>query len=152
MNERVHLIVDNRLWQDASGIRLVAGEVTKCPENPLFGGDKQWELRMDNMYPNVVYDDDEGIFRCWYSPFKIWSHKSRKPDREVIVCYAQSRDGLTWTKPENNIVIEGPPIPDGPSTGPWTILTGDKPNVLTTHPFAVGDPDRFGESSSPKYD
>ena len=118
MNEKVYLLLDNRLWEHHSDIQLVTGELKKDSENPLFGADKPWEFRLDNMYANVVYDDDKGIFRCWYSPFESWSCKSQESNREVIVCYAQSRDGLNWTKPENNIVIEGPPIPDGPSTGP----------------------------------
>lgn len=129
MNERVYLLLDNRLWERDSDIQLVAGVLKKDSDNPLFGADKPWEFRLDNMYPNVVYDDDKGIFRCWYSSFESWSCTSQEPNREVIVCYAQSSDGLNSQKPnlgliplpsreENNIVIKGPRIPNGASTGP----------------------------------
>ena len=41
----------------------------KDPRNPLFGEDKPWEQRFDNLYPNVMYDREEGLYKCWYSPF-----------------------------------------------------------------------------------
>ena len=32
--------------------------------NPLFTQDQPWEIRIDNGYPNVLYDPEERIFRC----------------------------------------------------------------------------------------
>ena len=33
--------------------------------NPLFVHDKPWEIRIDNGYPNVLFDKEEQIFRCY---------------------------------------------------------------------------------------
>jgi hypothetical protein len=50
------------------GVGMVIGTVEKHAKNPLFVQDKPWEPRLDNGYPNVVYDptDPQGAYRCWY--------------------------------------------------------------------------------------
>ena len=75
-----------------------------------------------NVYANVIYDTEENIYKCWYSPFIIDErttstlpekrnpydapdHMSIEPDhREMGVCYATSKDGLIWDKPELGLV------------------------------------------------
>ena len=47
------------------------GVVEKDRRNPLFAEDKPWEVRYDNLYANVMFDRDEKIYKCWYSPFII---------------------------------------------------------------------------------
>jgi hypothetical protein len=37
----------------------------------LFGEEKPWEARFDNLYANVLREPHTGLYRCWYSPF-IW--------------------------------------------------------------------------------
>ena len=37
--------------------------------NPLFTQDQPWEIRIDNGYPNVLYDPEKRIFRCYYTLF-----------------------------------------------------------------------------------
>lgn len=126
------LLLDNRVVEHSNNVELVLGTVAKHPANPLFGEDRPWEHRFDNLYANVLYDEEDGVFKCWYSPF-IVDHTSlgmaiderytRKykapPDREMGICYAVSDDGITWTKPEvglvdydgsttNNILWRGP--------------------------------------------
>ncbi len=124
----VYLLIDKRVWQHASGIWLVPGRVEKDPANPLLQADKPWEFRLDNMYANVIYEEDKSKFACWYSPFRTWTPPKEPENREVIVCYAESTNGIDWDKPElglldfegnrnNNIVMMGPYIPNGPSTG-----------------------------------
>ncbi len=129
-----HLLLDSRVVEKADGVRLTIGKVTKEPRNPLFKEDKPWEPRFDNLYANVIYDEDERVYKCWYSPFIIDLRTTSVPrdkrkglnyikvkpnDREMGVCYATSKDGLVWDKPElgivafkgnakNNIVYRGP--------------------------------------------
>ncbi len=128
-----YLLLDDRIIGHVIGGRLALGSVQKHPTNPLFGEDKPWEVRFDNLYPNVLLDVD-GLYKCWYSPFIIdertsltpaemrgkVSYIDAKPNaREMGVCYAMSKDGLHWEKPElgvvefagsrqNNIVFRGP--------------------------------------------
>jgi hypothetical protein len=110
------LFLDSRLIAKAEGVRLVLGTVTKDPHNPLFGQDKPWEVRFDNLYPNVLYDAEDNIYKCWYTPYLIDPRTSGTPrelrpyrryvesDVELGVCYARSRDGIVWEKPELGLV------------------------------------------------
>ena len=116
-----YLLLDSRNIESTDNARLALGTVTKHPANPLFGEDKPWERRFDNLYANVLYDEAAGLYKCWYSPF-IVDHSAQglslaqrnhtpyrpPPNREMGVCYAVSRDGLQWEKPELNLVeLEG---------------------------------------------
>lgn len=126
-----HLFLDSRIVESRKDLTLRVGTVAKDPANPLFAEDKPWEVRYDNVYANVIHDEKAGIFRCWYSPFIVdpavsetprseWATKPYQPRRrEMGVCYAESKDGLRWTKPElglvdfegskqNNLVMRGP--------------------------------------------
>ena len=126
-----HLLLDNRVVSKVVDARLVLGTVKKHLDNPLFPEDKPWEKRFDNLYANVLYDDEEQLYKCWYSPFIIdystlgMSMEQRRTidyraprNREMAICYATSKDGLTWDKPDlgfvkyrgstaNNIVWRG---------------------------------------------
>lgn len=126
------LLLDDRLIERVENARLTVGTVRKHPANPLFREDRPWEVRYDNLYPNVIYDPVQRLYRCWYSPFIIDESVSTTPreqyatvnyapkmKREMGVCYATSRDGLVWEKPElglvefngskaNNLVMRGP--------------------------------------------
>ncbi len=118
---RTHfLLLDSRIIEKVENAKLTVGTVEKYKANPLFGEDKPWEKRFDNLYGNVIYDKEERIYKCWYSPFIIdqsakgMSLEDRDnnayeaPDnREMGICYATSKDGISWKKPELGIVQYG---------------------------------------------
>lgn len=126
-----YLFLDSRVVERVEHAALRVDTVRKDSRNPLFGEDKPWEARFDNLYANVLREPATGMYRCWYSPFivdeaaratprdqrKTARYRPRK--REMGVCYAESRDGLKWNKPalglvefegsrENNLVLRGP--------------------------------------------
>lgn len=85
--------------------------------NPLFIQDKPWEIRIDNGYPNVLFDKEEQIFRCYYTLFtddsdtegtSLEERTSRdylpRMDRVTSLAYAESKDGIHWVKPELGMV------------------------------------------------
>ncbi len=135
------LLLDGRIVDKTVNAKLAVGTVRKHKANPLFIEDKAWEMRFDNLYGNVIYDETDKLYKCWYSPFIIdapWSRKMtveerqktryRPRGREMGICYATSKDGITWDKPQlglmnydptdrpdknsgdkkNNIVLRGP--------------------------------------------
>ena len=126
-----YLLLDSRIIESTVNAKLEVGIVEKHKNNPLFVEDKPWEKRFDNFYGNVIYDKEEGLFKCWYSPF-IVDHSSQgmsieqrsieyksPPGRDMGICYAISKNGLVWEKPnlgvvefegsmENNIIWKGP--------------------------------------------
>ena len=111
-----YLLLDSRILEEKHNVRLAVGTVRKHAANPLFGEDKPWEQRFDNLYANVIYDDEQQLYRCWYNPFIADPLVSKTPreqrhlvpyrpyDREFGICYAFSKDGLKWTKPKLNLV------------------------------------------------
>ena len=70
-NEQRYLLLDNRIIEDTEKTKLTLGIVEKHGSNPLFGEDKPWEARFDNLYANVIYDKEENLYKCWYSPFIV---------------------------------------------------------------------------------
>ena len=94
----VELLLDSRIIEDLDNAELRVGQVAKHPSNPLFGEDQPWEDRLDNVYPNVLYDEDESLYKAWYFV------RTANP-RSDALGYATSIDGLQWTKPIMDIVI-----------------------------------------------
>jgi hypothetical protein len=116
-----YLLLDSRVIDDVQDAKLTLGEVQKHEANPLFGEDKPWEPRFDNLYANVIYDEEDELYKCWYSPFIVDERTTSTPEderhpfytpylkkrpnaRETGICYATSKDGLTWEKPELGLV------------------------------------------------
>lgn len=101
------LLLDATRIEQTDNIRIAVGRVEKSPANPLFGEDRPWEPRFDNLYPNVVWDARERRFKCWYNLFVVevedWigstTERMRWLFRQSGVAYATSRDGLSWEKP-----------------------------------------------------
>jgi len=115
--ERRFLLLNSDNVSSVSNMVLHVGTVEKHPSNPLFVEDKPWERRFDNLYGNIVFDPDEGLYKCWYSPF-IVAHSAKNMSleerlevpydgherQEMGVCYAQSADGISWDKPDLGLV------------------------------------------------
>ena len=84
--------------------RLVApGTMVKSERNPLLHADQPWENVLNNLYPNVLWDAEERVFKMWY--------KCVLADKEVIakmdgpstvhdvgwyLLYAASQDGVAF--------------------------------------------------------
>ena len=111
------LLLDDHITEQTNNVALVMGTVHKHPANPLFDEDNPWEHRFDNLYANVIFDEAQSIYKCWYSPFivdhtslgmpldKRYDRKYEAPrNREMGICYATSEDGVTWIKPEMGLV------------------------------------------------
>lgn len=121
LQETRYLVLDDRIIDEIVAAKLTLGEVSKHPQNPLFGEDKPWEPRFDNVYANVIYDSEDRHYKCWYNPFIIDERvthtppEKRHPDfgnymdmkpnrREMGLCYASSTDGIHWEKPELGLI------------------------------------------------
>ena len=116
-----YLVLDSRIIKSKGNAKLTLGTVKKHLANPLFKEDKPWEPRFDNVYADVIYDEEEKLYKCWYNPFIIDERvtstppEKRNPDslryvdatpagREIGLCYAFSTDGIHWEKPELGII------------------------------------------------
>jgi len=106
-NPHKHLVFDTRVIQSATGARLTFGTIEKDPHNPLFRADKPWENALNNLYPNVLFDEQERLFKLWYKCVlndKDVIAKMENPttihNQGWFLLYATSKDGIAWQKPE----------------------------------------------------
>lgn len=57
-----------------------------------------WECNGNYLYGTVLYDEQAGIFKMWYSANNP-DYKGGGDSRSVTTCYAESTDGINWFKP-----------------------------------------------------
>lgn len=105
-----------------AGIHIVPA-VKDEENNPMFTeGWREtpalpWEIRYDNAYPNVIYDEEQGIYHCYYTmctqdedardvPREERARRPYRPTagRRTSLGYARSRDGIHWEKPNLGFV------------------------------------------------
>lgn len=106
IGDRRELFVDHELIGALDGVSLRLHE----PRNagPAFYFDKPWEGKF-SAYATVL--DDDGLYRMYYRGLP-----RANGDADAVTCYAESRDGVNWVKPnlglfevegtkDNNVVI-----------------------------------------------
>ena len=107
-----YLMLDRRLIEKAENARLAPGTVKKHSANPLFGEELPWETDTSHMYANVLFDREENFYKCWYfTRIKEWARDitrgslatEGKGPGNLATCYAVSKDGIKWEKPELDV-------------------------------------------------
>jgi hypothetical protein len=117
------LVLDTRTVRETQALHLELGRPEKSPQNPLFGEEyfadppKRWEVRYDNLYPNVTFDENEDLFKLWYNVFIRAGASEQTPLNERGrdpywggdevrdgLLYAVSPNGISWTKPELGLI------------------------------------------------
>lgn len=94
-SQNKYLFVDDSWISSSYAVNREMHVPVKAAENPLVVADKPWEGGV-NCFGTVLYD--EGKFRMWY---QIYNGKEKKDLRfATMVGYAESTDGIKWTKPE----------------------------------------------------
>jgi len=102
-----YLMLDTRVIERVENAKLVLGSPVKHEGNPVIQADKPWENSMNNLYPNVIWDEQEKIFKLWYKCVLADKEVIAQMDRPSTVhdvgwylLYATSKDGIRWGKPE----------------------------------------------------
>lgn len=90
------LFADDLLVESMKGLHRKLNPVKKHPKNPLVVSDQPWEgvVRLRS----VIKDPTTNKFRMWYLS---WGKSTSKPSYN---CYAESDDGIRWTKPKLGIL------------------------------------------------
>ena len=92
---RTILFVDDQGILYRSGTRRLLHPLQRHPANPLLPGrDKPWEAAIGW---TSVYRNPAGRYQLWYQAFA--GDESRDRTRRCTVCYAESADGIHFTKP-----------------------------------------------------
>src|SRR5690242_14387889 len=97
IGSRRELFVDHELIERLDSVRLEIGRPQ--PGGVAVAYDKPWE-GVFAFYTTVIRDG--GMFRMYYRG------QSSRPGYRYAICYAESPDGIHWTKPELGLVeIDG---------------------------------------------
>ncbi|MBD3375356.1 hypothetical protein GF406_10000 [candidate division KSB1 bacterium] len=97
---------DDHLVESTRNIEIVSAQALKIVSEPVVKQDKPWELDRIG-YTNVIYDAEEKLYKMWYhikTAFFPYEPAGGVPGEELSMCYAISRDGIHWEKPELNVI------------------------------------------------
>lgn len=114
IGSRLEPFVDDHLIERLSGSAKLVAQKPQ-PKEVALTADKPWEGNTSAYYA-VIHDGDK--FRLYYRG-SHWDETAKKATHREVTCYAESSDGLHFTKPElglfdfngskaNNIVWDGP--------------------------------------------
>jgi len=96
--DRRELFVDHHLVAEMDNVSLRLQEPRR--EGVALRFDEPWEGRF-SAYATVLNDD--GLFRMYYRGLP----SARDPDISAVTAYAESRDGIHWTKPRLGLFEHG---------------------------------------------
>ena len=88
---RTILLVDDHDVLYRAGTERVLRPLDRAVENPIISVDKPWETLV--AYCSVYRDPQTGHYQLWY-----------QASPGCYLCYATSRDGIRWTKPDLGLV------------------------------------------------
>ena len=127
LGSRVEPFVDDYLIDRLGGTaRLVVQKPE--PKEVVLRTDRPWEGNTSAYF--TIFDDD-GTYRMYYrgADFDV---AKKKPSHREVTCYAESKDGLVWTKPNLGLVAfdgstQNNILRDGPGSHNFTPFKDDRP-------------------------
>lgn len=93
---RTILFVDDHDVLYRAGTRRFLNLPVRHAKNPLITEDKPWELAIG--WTSVVRNPQSGKYQLWYQAYA--GKRTQAKTHECVVCYAESDDGVTFTKPD----------------------------------------------------
>jgi hypothetical protein len=87
------LFVDQMVVRQADNVAFTLHPARKHPANPLVVADQPWEGWRLEIYGNVIFDQEEQLFKMWY----FGESPAYLPGYAAL--YATSLDGIHWQKP-----------------------------------------------------
>ncbi len=93
--------VDERIIEDRWKVIRFVVPLKRYAKNPILVKETPLEAagKGPQSYGTVLYDKDDGLYKLWYTIFDLSAYKNNKPF-SYNVCYAESKDGLTWNRPD----------------------------------------------------
>jgi hypothetical protein len=98
IGERTQLFVDDFAIASHENLTRVVRQPDRHPANPVLTGTEPWEKWLVEVDGRpALYDEETGEFRLWYlAPL---SDKAAPTGTRYKVCYATSKDGVRWNRP-----------------------------------------------------
>ncbi|MDE2927204.1 MAG: hypothetical protein OXT71_12465 [Acidobacteriota bacterium] len=139
IGSRLELFVDDYVIESMDGVRLRLQ--TPQPAGIVMNHDKPWEGTTSTFH--TVFQDGD-LFRMYYrgsshAGYTIQSlmkpGEKPIPEHEQVACYAESRDGIHWTRPSLGLIeFEG-------SKDNNIVWSGKRAGGHNFSPFKDGNPD-----------
>jgi sugar phosphate isomerase/epimerase len=93
-----YFLCDDRVVEDRWLLERFSPTLKKHADHPLIVKDHEWEGSGPLMGGSVLYDPEEGLYKIWYCVWNSHQYYNKLPF-SYNMCYAESKDGLKWTKP-----------------------------------------------------
>jgi len=140
IGNRHQLLVDDFVIESSHSLVREQGTVVKCRSNPVMRREFPWEASRCELYGSAFWDPSIRKIRLYYSAMSV--------PYQIQTAYAESKDGVHWTKPMfdiypfgdaklTNILWPGRYVTHGPSvfrdehdadpTRRYKLLTADFP-------------------------
>ena len=114
------LFVDDTHVEEVCNVRRNFHQAGRISEEPLIVADRPTDQINATIYGTVLRDKRDGTLSMWYH-----SQRFTRKGQIYRICYARSRDGLTWEKPDvgtvdidgsrkHNVVAQSEPIGESP--------------------------------------
>ena len=136
------LFISDHCIESLDGVSRNLNQPAKYANNPVLPivpkSRSSWDADMRPSFSSVIFDDDEKLFKMWYS---LWERD--REDEATVLAYATSRDGIVWDKPslgifsyrgttENNLVKIGCSIACGVFKDPHEMDAAKRYKMLYT--------------------
>ncbi len=123
----IELFLDDEMIAYTRNVRRDICQPLKHENNPIITSEYPWESRHVTVYGSVLPDKERGVLRMWYNAY------GDSYFNEQNLAYAESEDGIHWTKPMMDYISWG----DHEKTN---LLMGPDPNLHG--PCVIENPDR----------
>lgn len=112
----MELLFDDQWIDRKAGVRRVLGKGRK--EQPILRQERPWEMDRIQACQSLMRDEEEGCFKLWYRAqsqerMEGGDDATAAPSerdhrkRRTFLCYATSRDGIDWQRPDLGRVAYG---------------------------------------------
>jgi hypothetical protein len=100
INSDAQLFIDDHLIDKIEKVQRQVHLAEKYFPNPVLTYTEPWEGHCVITWGSVIYDNDEGIFKCWYEAYR----QTAAREQQTSLCYATSKDGIHWHKPNLKLI------------------------------------------------
>jgi len=91
------LFIDDYIIESTKNVYKMLNQPIKYEGNPILECDQPWEAGLAYATGNLMYDEEEELFKMWYQVVNYdWS--------DSMLCYAMSKDGISFQKPSLGLV------------------------------------------------
>jgi hypothetical protein len=92
------LFVDDHVIERLDGLERTMHRPVRHPKNPILTGTEPWERWLIGVNGRcVLFDQATRRFRMWYGTYLV--EDAAPQGTRYRVCYAESSDGVEWTRP-----------------------------------------------------